>query len=362
LLGATNVPLNLRDHQSFNDVYGRTSNPWDLERSPGGSSGGSSASLAAGTAFLSIGSDIGGSIRIPAAFCGVYGHKPTLDIVNTAGHFPGGTWGVPGFSSLLAVGGPMARTAEDLDAGLRLLAGTQPPESKALEWRLPRARHTDLRHYRVGYIAEDPAIPVAAEIRSVLGAVRACEQAGAKVKEGWPDGFAFMECIETYQFMLGAFEVSVMPPERQRQTQEQVRGQSEAWSRGAVSGFADWQGKNFRRLAYRRTWERFFESTDVFLMPTSFVGPFPHDPTTFETRLLPFPEGGTRPATDLLTYIAPATLTGCPATAAPAGLTETGLPIGLQIVGLYLEDATPIDFARLLAREMGGFRPPPAFR
>jgi amidase len=86
LLGATNVPLNLTDAQAFNEIYGTTNNPWDLSRTPGGSSGGSAASLAAGMAFLSIGSDIGGSIRCPAAYCGVYGHKPTLDIVNQSGH------------------------------------------------------------------------------------------------------------------------------------------------------------------------------------------------------------------------------------------------------------------------------------
>jgi amidase len=117
LLGATNVPVNLMDHQSFNDIYGRTNNPWDLGRSPGGSSGGSAASLAAGMTFFSIGSDIGGSIRVPAAFCGIYGHKPTLDIVDMSGHLPAGTHQDPGFSTLLAVGGPMARTAEDLEAG-----------------------------------------------------------------------------------------------------------------------------------------------------------------------------------------------------------------------------------------------------
>src|SRR6185436_2908753 len=133
LLGATNVPLLLMDGQSFNSIYGVSNNPWDLTRTPGGSSGGSAASLAAGMAFLSIGSDIGGSIRTPAAFCGIYGHKPTLDIVNLLGHFPGGLHGDPGFSSSLAVAGPMARYAEDLEASLRILSGPEPPDSKAFQ-------------------------------------------------------------------------------------------------------------------------------------------------------------------------------------------------------------------------------------
>jgi amidase len=360
LLGATNVPLHLHDHQSFNDIYGRTNNPWDLGRTPGGSSGGSAASLAAGTTFFSIGSDVGGSIRVPAAFCGVYGHKPTLDIVNAAGHMPGGTWQVPGFSTLLAATGPMARTAADLEAGLRILAGPRPPESKAFDWRLPQARHENMSAYRVGYVTEDPAVPVAAEIRSaILDAVRACERAGAKVKEGWPEGFSFTECVETYFFMFGALQLSVTPAEAQRHAIEQMKGQTDAWSKGALSSFAEWQARNFRRLAYRAAWERYFESTDVFLMPTGFVPAFPHDPTPLDTRVLAFDGGETRSPRDLLKYIAPATLTGCPATAAPAGSTKSGLPVGVQIMGPYLEDATPIDFARLLAREIGGFRPPP---
>ena len=168
LLGATNVPMALMDGQAFNDIYGTSNNPWDLARTPGGSSGGTSASLAAAMAFLSVGSGIGGSIRTPAAFCGIYGHKPTLDLVSMAGHFPGGVHGDPGFSSLLAAAGPMARTAEDLDAALRILAGPEPPESKAFQWNLPNPRHRQLREYRIGYLLEDPCVPVAEETKTVI--------------------------------------------------------------------------------------------------------------------------------------------------------------------------------------------------
>ena len=185
LLGATNVPLELMDYQSFNDIYGTSSNPWDLARTPGGSSGGTAASLAAGMAFFSIGSDIGGSIRAPASFCGIYGHKPTLDLVSLDGHTPGGVYGPPGFSTLLAAAGPMARSAGDLEAGLRILAGPEAPESKAFQWTLPAPRHRALRDFRIGYLLDDPAAPVSAETKSVLeSAVRACERAGATLKEG----------------------------------------------------------------------------------------------------------------------------------------------------------------------------------
>ena len=180
LLGATNVPFQLMDGQSFNKIYGTSNNPWDLTRTPGGSSGGSAASLAAGLAFFSIGSDIGGSIRAPASFCGVYGHKPTLDLVNQLGHSPGGGGDLPGFSTLLAVAGPMARSADDLELGLRVMAGPELPDAKAFQWTLPASRHRSLRDFRIGYVLEDPIVPVSAETKAVLeSAIRACERAGA---------------------------------------------------------------------------------------------------------------------------------------------------------------------------------------
>jgi amidase len=362
LLGGTNVPLELMDVQAFNDIYGTSNNPWDLARTPGGSSGGAAASLAAGMAFLSIGSDIGGSIRTPAAFCGIYGHKPTLDIVDLTGHAPGGFHAPAGFSTLLAVAGPMARSADDLEAGLRLLAGPEPPESKALRWTLPTSRHRAMRDFRIGYVLEDPAVPVSAETTSVLEtAIRACERAGARAIEGWPEGFRFQEMLDTYFFLLGSIVFSLTPPQDQERARAELASRPEQFVRGALSGFADWQQKNMVRLVYRAMWERFFESVDVFLLPTTFTAAFPHDETHPDQRMIPLPEGGAQRFWNFLTYISPASLTGCPATTAPAGLSRSGLPVGVQIVGPYLEDATPIGFARLLAQEVGGFQPPKGY-
>ena len=363
LLGATNVPLNLMDGQAFNDIYGTSNNPWDLLRTPGGSSGGSAASLAAGMAFLSVGSDIGGSIRAPASFCGVYGHKPTLDIVPLTGHLPGGLHAPPGFSTLLAVAGPMARSADDLDAALRVLAGCEAPEAKAMHWRLPKARHERLRDFRIGFVLEDDAVPVSAETKTVLeSAIRACERAGATVTNGWPAGITFEEMLDTYFFHLGAFDYSMMPPEVQHAVRGQLGTRPRIFSRGALSSFAEWQGQNLKRVAYRAMWERYFADVDVFLLPTTFTAAFAHDHSPTDTRMIPLPEGGSQPFWDLVTYIVPATLTGCPATTAPVGLTRRGLPVGLQIVAPYLEDATSITFAQLLARELGGFQPPPGYQ
>ncbi len=362
LVGATNVPLFLMDGQSYNDIYGTTNNPWDLARTPGGSSGGSAAALAVGLGFLSIGTDIGGSIRTPSALCGIYGHKPTLDIVSLAGHSVGGVRGGPGFSTLLAVAGPMARSAEDLEAALKILAGPEKPDSKAYQWTLAAPRHDRLSDFRVGYILEDPAVPVAGETKAAVeSAVRACEKAGAKIQHGWPENMRFADLLETYLFMLGAFDFSMMPAERQQAVREQMAKRTDPVAKGCLATFAEWQPRNLKRLGYRAMWEKYFESVDVFLSPVAFTTAFPHDHSPIDGRTIPMPEGGSQPQLNLLAYIVPGTLTGCPATAAPGGLSKSGLPVGVQIMGAYLEDATPIRFAGLLAREIGGFRPPPGY-
>lgn len=160
LVGATNVPFELTDGQTYNAIYGTINNPWDLTRTPGGSSGGTAAALAAGLGFLGIGSDLAGSIRSPAHCCGIFSHKPTLDVVSLRGQAPGGVLADPGFSTLLAVAGPLARTAQDLEAAMGVLGGPEAPDSVAYTWRLPKARHEQLREFRIGYVLDDPLMPV----------------------------------------------------------------------------------------------------------------------------------------------------------------------------------------------------------
>jgi amidase len=363
ILGGTNVPLNLMDGQAYNDIYGTSNNPWDLSRTPGGSSGGTAAALAAGLGFLGLGSDIGGSIRGPAHCCGIFGHKPTLDLVDQRGHSPGGQPEIPGFSSLLAVSGPMARTAEDLEAAMRVLGGPEPPDSVAYSWQMPAPRHERLRDFRIGYVLEDPRMPVSSEIKPALeSAVRALEKAGARMQPGWPAGFHFSEMFSTYFFMLSAFIFSVTPPEGQQQQRAEFADvQDHPRARGALASFADWQQQNFARLTYRAAWQSYFRNVDAFLLPALPVAAFPHDHTEQSRRTLDTPEGKLPYFDALLSYMSLAILTGCPATVAPAGKTRQGLPVGLQIVGPFLEDATPIRVASLLAKENGGFTPPPGY-
>ena len=363
IAGATNVPLNLMDGQSYNDIYGTTNNPWDQSRTPGGSSGGTAAALAAGLGFLGIGSDIGGSIRAPAHCCGIFGHKPTLDVVGLQGHSPGGAPGSPGFTTLLAVGGPLARTAEDLEAGLRILGGPQRPDSIAYAWHLPPPRHERLRDFRIGYILEDPMFHVSSEVKpSLETAIRALEKAGAKLRPGWPQGFSLREFTDTYIFMLAAFSYSVSPPEEQaRQRAGFAAVKDDPFAPGSLSDFASWQTRSLRRLAFRAAWQKYFEDVDAFVLPALPVPAFPHDHSAQAQRTIATPEGRLPYMPALLGYMSLAILTGCPATVAPAGKTKNGLPVGIQILGPYLEDATPIRLAALLAKEIGGFTPPPGY-
>jgi amidase len=357
LIGGTNVPVDLADWQTFNPIYGTTNNPWDVKRTPGGSSGGTAAALAAGLGYLSLGSDIGGSIRVPAHFCGIYGHKPTLDLVAENGSLPGGQSGLPGFSTLLAVGGPMARSADDLLATLKIIGGPMGWDAKAWKWELPASRHEALKGFRVGYVLDDPTAPPVPEVSTLLQqVVDTLARAGATLKPGWPAGYDHADLVRTYLFHLQAFFLSVAPPAAQKEM-----AKAGGMNAAGLAPFAEWQRQNLRRLQFRARWQAYFDEIDVFLSPVAFVEAFPHDQSEPLERRTLATSSGPRPYLDLLDWIALPTLTGCPSTVAPIGRTPAGLPVGIQMMGPYWEDATPITFAGLLTREIGGFTPPPGY-
>ena len=364
LLGATNVPLQLADWQSYNAIYGQTNNPWDVKRTPGGSSGGSAAALAAGLGYLSAGSDIGGSLRVPAHFCGIFSHKPTLDLVSLQGHLPGGNPGLPDFSTLLAVGGPLARSAGDLLAALKVIGGPAGWDRKAWKWQMPEPRHRILKDFRVGYVIDDPLAPPTPEVKTVLeNVIDRLRRSGATLKEGWPQGVQPAELLANYRFLLDAFFFSTSPPEEQERLRKEFGSAlvPEVPGNAALSSFADWQQQNLRRLAFRAQWQGYFNQVDVFLSPVAFTTAFPHDHSDPQEKRTIATSTGPRRYMDMLNWISPATLTGCPATVAPVGRAKDGLPVGIQIMGPFWEDATPITFADLLSKELGGFVPPPGY-
>lgn len=366
ILGKTNVPIWAADWQSYNDVFGQTNNPWDLARTPGGSTGGGAAALAAGLTFLEPGSDLGGSIRIPSHFCGIYGHKPTLDVVPLRGHIPPPP-GIPASPpSTLPVAGPLAPSAADLRAVMEVLGGPDDEDARAYRWSLPPARGAKLSDYRIGYVLDDPRCPVSPEVGDALAAtVEALRKAGAKLDEGWPRGVNVGEQYDAYLFLLYAMFTRTPRDDELDELRKLAANQDGSYRAKyalAVTGpYRLYQAADGRRRAARAIWQGFFRTHDAFLLPTSFVPAFLHDHTPrFFDRVLATPKGP-RPYSDLLFWISFATLAGLPATTAPVGLTRGGLPVGVQIVGPYLEDATPIDLAGRLADLLGGFRPPKGF-
>ncbi len=366
IVGKTNVPEFAADWQSFNQVAGTSNNPWDVKRTPGGSTGGGAAALAAGFGFIEIGSDIGGSIRIPSHFCGVYGHKPTFNVVPLNGHIPP----PPGMSAPaeLPVAGPLARSAGDLKLELEIIGGPALDEAIAYRWSLPAPRRTKLTDYRLGYVIDDPLCPVDSTVKEVLtSAVESLRKKGAQLTEGWPAGIDPKKQYENYYWLLAAFFSLSFPEQVFKGMQQAVSsGTDDLWLKGVTSLHRDWLALSGQRLKAGELWREYFKTHDGFLMPVSFVTAFPHDQkgnlqdgALMQRRLMT--AEGERPYIDMSKWISFATLTGCPATVAPVGRTKSGLPVGIQIMGPFLEDATPIDIAAKMVDVTGGFIAPPGF-
>ena len=335
IAGKTNVAFMLADYgQTANDLYGTTRNPWDPARTPGGSSGGGAAALAAALTYLDYGSDLVGSIRIPASFCGVYGIRPTAGIVPLAGfELPGAPPG-PGAMSHMSTLGPLARSAGDLRTALAVTAGPVAPAARAYSWRLAPPRHDRLGDYRVGVVLDHERVPVSAEVGAQLSAaVDALAGAGATIAEGWPAGVDPVLAYESFGYQVQLFFAFREP------------GQDPALLQGLVA-------QENLRLAVRAAWQRYFEDIDVFLCPAAFTAAFRHDSGPFGERLIETPEGARR-YDDLPFWISHASLPGLPAVAAPAGTTRAGLPVGAQVIGPPHEDDTAITFAGLLGELLG---------
>jgi amidase len=342
VVGKTNVAFMLNDFaQTANDLYGVTSNPWDARCTPGGSSGASAAAVAAGMTFLEYGSDLVGSIRIPASFCGVYGLKPSAGIVPLAGFQPPGPPAPPSDMTYMSAVGPLARAAGDLRTALAATAGPEDPAAKALSWVLPAPRHQRLGEFRVGIVLDDRYTPVTAEAGALLSdAVDALARSGATIIEGWPGDVDPRQSAECFGFHVGLFFAFAQPGETELPPLATVIEQER------------------RRMAARAAWSAYFSSTDVFMCPVNFTPAFPHDARPFGERTIATADGE-RPYSDQPFWIAQASLPGLPAVAAPIGRTPAGLPVGAQIIGPLYEDDTAITFAELLADLTGGFVPPP---
>ncbi len=366
ILGKTNVPEGLDDWQSYNPVYGTTNNPWDLGRSPGGSSGGAAAALAAGFVPLELGSDIGGSLRCPAHFCGVFSHKPSLELIPQRGSGPPETPPIPVVGDM-AVIGPMARSAADLALELQVLAGPDELwDGIGYKLALPPPRHDNLENFRVLMLDTHPLCPIAHSVHAALdGLAQRLATQGCAVARTHPDMPNLARTTRNYCELLAAFFANDQTPEERVRREAAASALSPddlsitaAWLRGVTMTHTAWLRTSWIRAGLRARWQALFREVDVILCPPMPTPAFPHDHSPHRTRQLDI-DGKKVAYDDQVVWAAVATSVGLPATVAPIGHSESGLPVGVQIIGGYLDDLTTIAFAGLIERAFGGFTAPP---
>lgn len=362
--GKTNVPLHLADWQSFNAIYGTTGNPWDPKRVPGGSSGGSAAALAAGLTGMETGSDIGASIRNPAHYCGVFGHKPTYGICPQNGHAI--------FDNLdeldMAVVGPMARSAGDLALGLEIMAGSEPAEA-SWHLKLPAPRNTALKGLRVAVMTSHPCSDVDDGMQAELERLaKFLRKEGAKVSMTARPDFDLAKGHALYIEMLRA-TTAVGLDDAAAAHWASVRdgkapddpGYHAQMARGISMTHRVFLQKNERRQRMRKAWGDFFRDWDVVLCPQAASPAFPHDQAG-ERHERTIPVNGRRvPVTDQMFWAGLASFYLLPGTVAPLGLSAEGLPFGVQILGGMYEDRTTIAVAAMLEKAWRAFTPPPGW-
>lgn len=364
IMGKTNVPPYAGDYQVDNPVFGRTNNPWNLERIPGGSSGGSAAVVSAGLSPLEFGSDIGGSIRFPAAWCGIYGHRPSIGIIPVSGHFPGSTLPNPTFH--LNTLGPFARSIEDLEMAFDLVAGPEPGEEVGWRLEIPPARHYRLSDFRVGIFPGADWRPVDVEVTEKIESLAAMlRSAGATVGEAAPEGYGDGKAYHAlFQRIIGGLGGSRLTEDERQERAATFRNSNDPFgadrAAGILASAADYINWHTERQRYRVAWRRLFQDWDVVIAPQVIVPAPPHSTDLFENRTIEV-NGKHVSARSVIYFSALPILTGLPASTVPLGLSKAGLPIGIQAIGPYLEDRTAIRFAGLVADEIGGYQRPPGY-
>jgi amidase len=365
IFGKTNVPLMLGDFQSYNDIYGTSNNPYDLSRTPGGSSGGAAAALAAGLTGIESGSDIGGSIRNPAHYCGVFGHKPTHDLIWMRGYCPPGVhYARPDIS----VVGPMARSAGDLAVSLKVMASPDDIKARGFQWHLPDLGGRKLGDLKVAVWKDSDLCPVSNEVSTRVEAVAdAFRAAGAVVDENARPDIDVSRSSETFALLLNATLSSRLP--------EEIYGSLQAGAalldpgdqrpeaknlRAQVATFRQWSQANEFRHQMRWQWHAFFEDFDILIAPIMPTAAFLHDHRDFSERSIRVDEIE-MPYFDQVFWAGLTGVSYLPSTAIPTGLNTEGLPVGVQIVGPEYGDLITIGVAQLLEDAGFCFEPPEEF-
>jgi amidase len=361
ILGKTNVPVALADLQTYNPIYGTTNNPWDTSLTPGGSSGGSAAALAAGFGAASIGSDIAGSLRIPAHFTGVYAHKSSFGVLSSRGHIAPSTAPLD-YTRDLTVIGPMARSAQDLAVVFNVLDGADDEKIRLVR----RNAVADLRGLRVLILEDHPLIPTSDDVRAALAELaeklRADGVLVSRRSDLLPDP---VEAARVYMRLLLASIAAAYPPPMYEQARLAAaaldpddRSLAAERARGAVLSYRDWIEADAIRVRHREAWAGLFTDFDVVICPASPTTAFPHYQSADQWTRSILINGESHSYPDQLVWAGIASATGLPATVAPIARSGRRLPIGAQIIGPMREDLATIRVAELLEQHYGGFAAP----
>ncbi|MFN2522821.1 MAG: amidase [Mycobacteriales bacterium] len=353
--GKTNLPTWAWDCQSTNPLFGRTNNPWDLDRTPGGSSGGAAAAVATGMTTLELGSDLGGSVRLPAHFCGVYGLKPTYGLIPTRGHLPP----MPGSLAELDIAalGPLARSADDLDLALGVLAG--PDTAAAVGWRLalPGPRAARLRDYRIGVWSDDVTCPVDTATAMAIDDLAAqLRSEGVSVVDVAATAPSVADGLRLFRRLVQPLAGTFLSDEEFQQLAETP--EPGEWERNVTMRTRDLLPALEERAQLKARWAHVFRDVDVVITPVTPGPAFVHDATPDVSARTIVVDGMPRPYGEQFAWLQAVGVAHLPAVVAPLAVSG-GLPIGMQVVGPYLEDRTAIDVAARISAVAGGFRPPP---
>ncbi len=365
IYGKTNLPVGMADWQTFNPVYGTTSNPWGEGLVPGGSSGGAAAALAAGLTAIELGSDIGASIRNPAHYCGVFGHKPTWGLVPDEGH------GAPGkpTSADISVAGPLARYASDLTLGLDIVAGAGGMAGRGWRLELPPPRRSRPDELRVAVMLEHECCAQDDELTEQLSTtVAALGELGVRLDVDARPDIDITRMHEVYLMLLrAATGVDLSPEEFEARRVDAGRWDAGDRDYRAIAARAvrmthwEWAAYDLERVRARLAWDAFFDEYDALLCPTAASAAYPHDQEGERADRTIRVNGTRQPTTDQLFWAGLSGGVYLPGTVAPAGLTASGLPCGLQIVCGHLRDREGIAFAEMMERELGGYQVPPGY-
>lgn len=356
IIGKTNVPVLCQDIQTSNPLFGRTNNPYSPDHTAGGSSGGPAVAVATGLSPLEVGSDLAGSLRLPAAYCGVYALRTSRGaspVVPTRGHIPR----PPGWltSSDMLVLGPVARTADDLDLLLSVLAAPAPADGVAWSITLPAPSKSSLRQYRVGLWADDAHCRVDAATRTLMGQVaQTVREAGADLDEVTrPVDFAESNLLfERLMYATSAATAGDEAFAGEVKAADAVTDDapSALYLKSRTMRHRDWARADEDRQKLRARWADYFTTHDVLITPAAPTAAVLDQTSVPSQDRYITVDGERRGFFDQTSWVNLASPVGLPSVVMPTGRTSDGLPLAIQIIGPYLADRTVIATAKLLAK------------